>query len=221
MPSLAQLLPPSALLPGMQQLLWRLPDSTGSGVAHLMSLSTAASSTVRPCSCSEVLACCRPGSDHCSDPLHAAEPCSVAQHICAIEQHDGSKILTASCPVPPNAACHLAACASARRLEEAAQLYGEFATQPRAHRQGQSAHAAMIAACSEATQALSTKDRRGRLVLLQRAMRVADDIRAAGQEPSLEVLHALAVAAGHAGQVQQALQICREMQVGSTLVQLL
>lgn len=71
----------------------------------------------------------------------------------------------------------------------------------------------MIAACSQAMQLLSPQDRRGRLVLLQRALRVADDIRGVGAEPSIEVLHALAVASGHAGQVQQALQICRELQV--------
>ena len=71
----------------------------------------------------------------------------------------------------------------------------------------------MVAACSQAIQALSPKDRRGRLVLLQRAHRVADDIRAAGMEPCKQVLCALATAAGRAGQVQQALQICRELQV--------
>ena len=107
-----------------------------------------------------------------------------------------------------------AACMAAGSLEKAAELYDAVAS-PSAHKKNHRAHAAMICACGRAIQALSPKDRRGRLVLLQRALKVSDDIRAAGGEPSMEVLQALAVAAGHAGQVQQALQICREMQVSA------
>ena len=93
-------------------------------------------------------------------------------------------------------------------------LYTEYAAVPKHHWEDQRPHTSLILGFCEAMKTeWRPRDRRSCLVLLQRAMRVVEDIRAAGAEPSKEVLQALATAAGRAGQVQQALQICHELQV--------
>ncbi|KAK9813896.1 hypothetical protein WJX73_003687 [Symbiochloris irregularis] len=148
-----------------------------------------------------------------------AKLCTLAVNVCISAADPAAclevmRIISGQCtnPDPEMRASFVTACAAMGDLERAVAMHTEYTSAPRAHWEGQASHVALLNAFTNAMRQRPLGDRRASLVLLQRAVKVVDDIRAAGAEVSSEVLQALAAAAGRAGQVQQALQICQELQ---------